>query len=256
VNQLLRIISFRIKRILDVGLALMGLTLTSPVLLVVIFLVWKTDKNNPFYVAERVGKDFKPFRMIKLRSMVQNADKSGVDSTSEGDLRITPIGHFIRSYKLDELTQLINVMKGDMSLVGPRPNVKRETDLYTDVEKTLLSVKPGITDFSSIVFSDEGEILSGQADPDIAYNQLIRPWKSRLGIFYIENRNFWLDLQLIFLTLIALVSRESALQRTSKALLRLSADSKLVDISRRKEPLVPTPPPGSSVIVNSRNTET
>ena len=113
-KKLLRHLSLGSKRILDVGLALMGLTLTSPVLLVVIFLVWKTDKSNPFYVAERVGKDFKPFRMIKLRSMVQDADKSGVDSTSEGDLRITPIGHFIRSYKLDELTQLINVMKGDM----------------------------------------------------------------------------------------------------------------------------------------------
>jgi lipopolysaccharide/colanic/teichoic acid biosynthesis glycosyltransferase len=109
-------------------------------------------------------------------------------------MRITPVGQFIRGYKLDELTQLWNVLKGEMSLVGPRPNVKRETDLYTKVEKDLLTVKPGITDFASIVFSDEGEILSGQSDPDVSYNQLIRPGKSRLGLFYIKVRSIKTDI--------------------------------------------------------------
>ena len=120
--------------------------------------------------------------MVKLRSMIINADKNKVDSTASDDMRITRVGMMIRAYKLDELTQLINVLKGDMSLVGPRPNVQRDVDLYSETEKRLLSVKPGITDFSSIIFSDEGDILSGLDDPDIAYNQLIRPWKSRLGI--------------------------------------------------------------------------
>ncbi|VVM17401.1 hypothetical protein BSPWISOXPB_2715 [uncultured Gammaproteobacteria bacterium] len=119
---------------------------------------WKQDKKSPFYMAPRVGRNNIIFKMVKLRSMVSNADSSGVDSTSANDSRITPIGHKIRKYKLDEITQLWNVLIGDMSLVGPRPNVKNETDLYTSVEEKLLLVKPGITDFSSIVFSDEGDI--------------------------------------------------------------------------------------------------
>ena len=163
------------KRLIDFILALIGLILCSPVLIPVIFLVWIQDWHSPFYIAPRMGKDEVQFKMLKLRSMIINADKSGVDSTASNDKRITGVGRFIRKYKLDELSQLWNVLLGDMSLVGPRPNVKRETDLYTKEEKILLTVRPGITDFSSIVFSDEGEILKNQVDPDIAYNQLIRP---------------------------------------------------------------------------------
>ena len=169
------------KRLMDILASFFGLLLTSPILLTFMFLVWRQDGHSPFYIAPRMGKDEKPFRMVKLRSMVKNADRSGVDSTAADDMRITRVGHLIRKFKLDELTQLLNVLKGDMSLVGPRPNVQRETDLYTDSENKLLSVRPGITDFSSIVFSDEGDILEGQEDPDIAYNQLIRPGKSRLA---------------------------------------------------------------------------
>jgi lipopolysaccharide/colanic/teichoic acid biosynthesis glycosyltransferase len=195
------------KRLLDLLVALAGLVVASPVLLPVMFLVWWGDRHSPFYVASRVGLDQRPFRMVKLRSMRIGADKSGVDSTSAGDSRITPVGHFIRRYKLDEVTQLWNVLIGDMSLVGPRPNVERETRLYTEVEQKLLSVKPGITDYASIVFSDEGDILQDHADPDLAYNQLIRPWKSRLGLFYIERRTLVLDIRLIFLTVVAILSR-------------------------------------------------
>ena len=177
-----------IKRLVDILASLFGLLITSPILLPVMFLVWKEDKKSPFYIAPRSGRNGTIFKMVKLRSMVVDADKTGVDSTSGNDMRITPIGHKIRRYKLDELVQLWNVLIGDMSLVGPRPNVKTETDLYTDVEKKLLLVRPGITDFSSIVFSDEGEILEGRDNPDLAYNQLIRPWKSRLGLLYIKNQ--------------------------------------------------------------------
>ena len=136
------------KRILDFILSLIGLVLFSPILLPTIFLVWIQDWHSPFYIAPRVGKNEKPFKMLKLRSMIVNADKSGVDSTASNDKRITGVGRFIRKYKLDELSQLWNVLIGDMSLVGPRPNVKRETDLYTIEEKKLLTVRPGITDFS------------------------------------------------------------------------------------------------------------
>lgn len=241
------------KRIFDFFASLIGLVLASPILLPVMFLVWIQDWQSPFYVAPRVGKNGKPFRMVKLRSMVANADKSGVDSTSDNDKRITPIGHFIRRYKLDELTQLWNVLIGDMSLVGPRPNVKRETDLYTADEIHLLSVKPGVTDFASIVFSDEGDILKDQSDPDIAYNQLIRPGKSMLGLFYIANRSLLLDIRLCFLTALAILSRDRALRKACALLAELHAPKALLSIASRSQPLTPMPPPGGNKIVTSRD---
>lgn len=240
------------KRTLDFLLSLVGLVLASPILLPTIILVWIQDWHSPFYIAPRVGKNERIFKMLKLRSMIINADKSGVDSTSSNDKRITGVGRFIRKYKMDELSQLWNVLIGDMSLVGPRPNVKRETDLYTTHEKLLLTVKPGITDFSSIVFSDEGDILKDQMDPDIAYNQLIRPGKSMLGIFYIKNRSIFIDLQLIFLTVIAIFSKENALKRVVSLLRKLKADDVLVQIASREKELIPMPPPGATNIVMNR----
>ncbi len=241
------------KRLFDVFVSALGLLLASPVLLPVMFLVWRQDRHSPFYVAPRVGLGGEPFKMMKLRSMVINADKSGVDSTSANDRRITPVGHFIRRYKLDELSQLWNVLIGDMSMVGPRPNVKRETDLYTPTERRLLDAKPGITDFASIVFSDEGDILSEQPDPDIAYNQLIRPGKSRLGIFYLQHQSMMLDIRLCWLTGVAILSREKALRGVSGILRRLGADEELVRIAERKQPLEPMPPPGGDRVVTSRD---
>jgi lipopolysaccharide/colanic/teichoic acid biosynthesis glycosyltransferase len=251
----MKVVNSFVKRGVDVLLSLIGLILASPILIPVMFLVWKQDRHSPFYVAERMGKNEKPFKMVKLRSMIKNADAQGIDSTSANDMRITPVGHFIRSYKLDELTQLWNVLKGDMSLVGPRPNVKRETDLYTSQEKVLLSVKPGITDFASIVFSDEGEILAVKADPDIAYNQLIRPGKSRLGLFYIQKKNLLVDLSLVTLTAFAIVSKQSALKAVVGLLKVLRAPQELLDIASREKPLTPQPPPGSTQVVTSRQSD-
>ncbi len=242
-----------IKRIIDISFSVLGLFLLIPILLPIVFLIWRQDKSSPFYIADRVGKNGKSFRMVKLRSMVVNADKSGVDSTSNNDKRITPIGQFIRSYKLDEIVQLWNVIRGEMSLVGPRPNVKSETDLYTDVEKRLIEVKPGITDLASIVFADEGSILEGKSDPDISYNQLIRPWKSRLGLFYIENRNTFGDMKIILLTLLAQLNRSVALRIISKWVLGKKGHEELAQICLREIPLEPCPPPGSNQIVTSRN---
>lgn len=240
------------KRILDIIISLLGLIICSPILIPVLIIIWLQDWHSPFYIAPRVGKDERIFKMFKLRSMIIHADKSGVDSTSTNDNRITGVGGIIRRYKLDELSQLINVFLGDMSLVGPRPNVKRETDLYTAEEKKLLSVRPGITDFSSIIFSDEGEILKDQSDPDIAYNQLIRPWKSRLGIFYVENHTILIDFKLIFLTALAIISREKALKSITAMLSNLNAEYGLVAISSRNAILTPAPPPGSNKIVTNR----
>ena len=240
------------KRLLDIIVSIVGLLIFSPLLMAVMFLVWMQDKKSPFYIATRVGQNKKNFNMVKLRSMVTNADKTGVDSTSASDTRITPVGHFIRKYKLDELTQLWNVLLGNMSLVGPRPNVKNDTDLYTSVERELLSVKPGITDFSSIVFSDEGDILKDSSDPDLDYNQLIRPGKNLLGLFYLNKSNIALDIYLCFLTVVAIVSKTNALLLINKLLIYLKADTEIIEIASRKKPLLPRPPPGMSEIVKSR----
>ena len=208
---------------------------------------------NPFYISKRVGKNFEEFDLIKLRSMILNADKSGIDSTSNDDIRITKIGNIVRKYKLDELMQLLNVFLGNMTLVGPRPNVKSEVDLYTKEEQNLLKVKPGITDFASIVFSDEGEILKNKKNPDIAYNQLIRPGKGKLGIFYIRNRTLIIDIQIIFLTILSVFSRKKSLILLVRLLEKINAPIDLINIAGRKKKLVPTPPLGSNKIVKKRS---
>jgi lipopolysaccharide/colanic/teichoic acid biosynthesis glycosyltransferase len=241
-----------IKRLFDVLLSLFGLVILSPVLLIVMFLVWRQDNKSPLYIALRSGKQKKEFKIVKLRSMVVNADKNGVDSTSSSDIRITPIGYFIRKYKLDELTQLWNVLIGDMSLVGPRPNTNSEIELYTHLEKKLLSVRPGITDFSSIVFSDEGEILKDKKNPNLSYNQLIRPWKSRLGLIYIEKQSLFLDLKIIIYTVVAIISKQKALDWVSSELESFNTEKNIVNISRREVDLYPFPPPGADNIVHSR----
>ena len=241
-----------IKRLVDILASFFGLLFFSPILLPTIFLIWKEDKRSPFYVRPRLGKNGKSFKIVKLRSMVVDADKSGVVSSSDNDMRITPIGHKIRKYKLDELIQLWNVLIGDMSLVGPRPNVKDETDLYTNVEKELFSVRPGITDFSSIVFSDEGDILKGKDNPDLVYNQLIRPWKSRLGLIYIKNQSFLLDIKMIIYTLVEIFSKQRSLNWVVSQLKLMNADANVVNISKREEELYPFPPPGTDKVVTKR----
>lgn len=240
------------QRILDPIVATLGLIVLSPLLLPVMLLVWMQDRHSPFYAAQRVGLNEKPFKMIKLRSMIVNADRSGVDSTANNDQRITAVGHFIRRYKLDELMQLVNVAKGDMALVGPRPNVKRETDLYTRQEKKLLSVRPGITDLASIVYSDEGSILEGKADPDIAYNQLIRPGKSILGLFYIAHRSLLLDLRVIFLTGLAIIAKPRALAGVVAILREQGASEEIITLAAREKLLEPMAPPGARSIVTNR----
>lgn len=233
------------KRLFDIVCSFLGLVITSPVLLIFIILIWLQDFKSPLYLAPRVGRNGKSFRMTKLRSMIAGADKNGVNSTASSDMRITRIGHVIRKYKLDELSQLWNVFVGQMSLVGPRPQVQRDVDLYTEEERHLFDGRPGITDLSSIVFSDEGDILTGNKDPDLRYNQVIRPWKSRLGLLYIRKRTFLLDIYIILLTVIAIVSKSLALRGVQGILQKWNADKKLIKVARRDEPLYPYPPPGS-----------
>lgn len=233
------------KRLFDFVLSALLLLVFSPVLLGAMLAVWLQDYHSPFYIATRVGRNGHPFRMVKLRSMVINADKAGVDSTSNNDRRITAVGRFIRTFKLDELSQLWNVLTGDMSMVGPRPNVPNETARYTDEENMLLATKPGITDIASIVFSDEGQILADSADPDLDYNRLIRPWKSRLGILYIQNRSLAMDLTLIALTAVAIFSRRQALRGVDRVLAGMNAPEDVRIVARRDMALQPAAPPGA-----------
>lgn len=241
------------KRLLDIIAATLGLIALLPLLIVLCALIWLQDYHSPFYVANRVGRGERPFRMVKLRSMVIRADVSGVDSTAGDDPRITSLGRFVRRFKLDEIPQLWNVLKGEMSLVGPRPNVERETVLYTPDEKRLLTVRPGITDLASIVFSDEGEILQGSADPDLRYNQVIRPWKSRLGLLYVDRHpGISTDMRIILLTVKSAVDRGAALRGVSAIAAALDADPELLEIITRRNPLPAAAPPGADEIVQSR----
>jgi lipopolysaccharide/colanic/teichoic acid biosynthesis glycosyltransferase len=240
------------KRLIDILASFFGLLFLSPLLLIFMFLIFMQDKHFPFYVAKRVGKNGAIFKMIKLRSMAIGAEKNGVDSTSVNDSRITPIGLKVRKYKLDELTQQWNVLKGDMSLVGPRPNVKRDVDLYSNVEMQILLVRPGITDFSSIIFSDEGEILKDSKDPDLMYNQLIRPWKSRLCLIYIEHQSIWLDIKLVFYTIVGIFSKKMVVNWLVSYLTSIEIDPILIEVTKREEELIPYPPPGMDKIVTIR----
>jgi lipopolysaccharide/colanic/teichoic acid biosynthesis glycosyltransferase len=238
-----------LKRAFDIVAASAGLLLFSPLLLAVMLAIWLQDRRSPFYIAARAARGGGTFHMVKFRSMVVNADKIGGSSTAATDRRITPVGQFVRAYKLDELIQLWNVLKGDMSFVGPRPQVLTDAGLYTEAEKRMLTVRPGITDPASIVFSDEGDILKGSTDPDLLYNQIIRPWKSRLALLYIDKRSFLFDIWLILLTAVAIASRRTALKAIQRLLQRWGADPLLQRMARREDPLLLYPPPGATEVV-------
>lgn len=221
-----------------------------PVVVFFALLIYLYDGHNPFYVANRVGKNGKPFKMIKLRSMCIDSHKYKIDSTANDDPRITPIGKFVRSFKLDELAQIINVIKGDINIVGPRPQVETEVKRYTSAEKKILCVKPGITDIASIVFADEGDILNGSTDPDLLYAQIERPWKSRLALLYVEHASFLLDLKIMFYTFTNIFARSWTLKRLSRIVSQWAYDVKdLPEIVARTKALYPYPVPGASDVI-------
>lgn len=233
------------KRLFDIFFALAVTIVTLPLIAIACLLIWLQDGHSPLYRGLRVGRDGRDFRMIKLRTMVADGDRLGGSSTATSDSRLTALGKALRRYKLDELPQFWNVLTGDMSVVGPRPNVRGGVDRYTREELELLAVRPGITDLASIVFSDEGEILEGSSDPDALYDAVIRPWKNRLALTYIFNRSLPLDLQLIWLTVVSLLSKVSARQGVARILKGLGADEELRRICSRMEPLPHGLPPGS-----------
>lgn len=200
-------------------------------------LIFFHDLSNPIYFGKRVGENNKIFNQFKFRSMKIN-QRINYQSTSDNDERITTIGKFLRKYKLDELPQLFNILLNNMKFVGPRPNVLSETSKYFENERKLLTVKPGITDFSSIVFSDEGSILEFSENPEQDYNELIRFWKNSLGLIYIKHRSFFLDIYLIFLTILNFFNRKKTLNLISQKILSLSLNYKEISlICLRSSPL-------------------
>ena len=213
--------------------------------------MWLEDRHWPFYGGVRVGKNWKPFRQLKFRSMVPHAEHSGVEATPANDQRITRGGRFIRRMKIDEIPQLLNVLAGTMSLVGPRPNCLRECQMYSAEERRILTVSPGITDIASIVFSDESRIIEAATDPDLGYHQLVRPWKSRFCLLYLEKQSLRLDLELLLITGLVVFSRRFALSALQQVLRRIGADDRMLRIARRQERLVPYPPPGLSEVVSN-----
>lgn len=195
-----------LKRIFDIFFSLVGLVASTPLFLTVATLMKLEDRGPIFYPGIRIGKNGKPFRMFKFRTMYAGVDKiSSSPSCADDDPRVTKLGKFLRKYKLNEIPQLINVLKGEMSFVGPRPEVPSEVETYNDEERRILTVKPGITDYASITYHNEGEILKGSPDPHQVYREKIKPGKLRLALKYVNEQSFLVDLKILFQTFLALV---------------------------------------------------
>lgn len=187
-------------RLIDLTASLLGLIILSPFLLIISFLIWNEDKHSPFFLQERVGLNFKLFRIVKFRSM--SPYKSGPLISSITDKRITKTGLFIRKYKIDELPQLFNVLQGHMSLVGPRPEVQFYVNRYNKSQKEIIKVKPGITDYASIIYRNENELLSRSLNPEETYLKIIMPRKIRLNMVWVNNHSLKTYFDCILRTLV------------------------------------------------------
>lgn len=189
------------KRLFDITASFFGILILSPLFIFISLWVGLSSKGGVFYKQIRVGRNNKDFKLYKFRSMRVNSDKQGLLTVGSKDSRITKAGYFIRKYKIDELPQLFNVLKGDMSFVGPRPEVRRYVDLYSEEQMKVLSVRPGITDHASIKYRNENDILSSASNPEEYYIQHIMPDKLKINIDYINKRTFVKDIKIIFQTI-------------------------------------------------------
>lgn len=196
------IINKAIKRIFDVICSSLGLIVLSPMLIIVTILIKKGSDGPVFFKQIRVGKNEKEFLILKFRTMVVDAEKLGKQITIGNDSRITKIGAFLRKYKLDELPQLINVFKGEMSLVGPRPEVPRYVKLYTEEQRKVLKIKPGITDLASLRYKDENDLLGDKQDPEAFYINTVMPDKLSLNLEYMKRNNVIFDIYIIIKTIV------------------------------------------------------
>jgi len=195
------------KRLLDLVVAVVGLVTLSPLLLVVAVLIRLGDGGPVFYRGVRVGRHGRSFRVFKFRTMRVDAEKIGGASTAADDPRVTRVGRWLRKWKIDELPELLNVVVGEMSVVGPRPEVERYVRLMSDEERVILSVPPGLTDWATLWNSDEGAVLAGTANPERAYLEIIRPEKIRLQLEYVRRRSLWIDFVILLQTIRTVVLR-------------------------------------------------
>ena len=196
-----------LKRLFDIFFSLGALIILLPVFLIIAFFIVIDSKGGVFYKQMRVGKDNKDFGLYKFRTMHKDAHKKGLLTVGGRDPRITNVGFFLRKYKLDELPQFINILKGEMSFVGPRPEVRKYVDLYTPEQMRVLSVKPGLTDYASIDYMDENDLLAASSDPEKTYIEEIMPAKLKLNMRYIDEQGLLTDIKIILRTLAKIVSR-------------------------------------------------
>ncbi len=196
-----------LKRLFDVAVSAVALVILLPLFVVLAILIRLDSPGPVFYRSYRAGRRNVPFQIIKFRSMVVNADKIGGDTASDQDRRITRLGRILRKIKFDEFPQFINVLRGQMSLVGPRPEVQKYVDQFTDEEQAILELRPGITDWASIWNADKGQVVSEAVDADLAYEQFLRPTKLRLQLMYVRNNNMAIDLKILASTAYKLVNK-------------------------------------------------
>lgn len=196
-----------LKRLFDIIFSFVGIVLLSPFLVIISLLIILESKGGIFYLQERVGKNNINFKIIKFRTMKPGSDKKGLLTIGDKDNRVTKIGYYLRKYKLDELPQLINILKGDMSFVGPRPEVRKYVDLYNKNQMKVLTVKPGLTDYSSIEYINESEILKMSDNPEKTYIEEVMPKKLELNLFYINNQSFKNDIKIILNTIKKIISK-------------------------------------------------
>ncbi len=189
-----------IIRTLDFCFSLLFILLFIPIFLILSLLILLSSKGGVFYVQKRVGQNNVDFKLLKFRTMRVGADQKGLLTVGDKDPRVTRIGQFLRKFKLDELPQFINVLKGDMSIVGPRPEVRKYVDKYNDQQRRVLSVKPGITDYASLLYIDENELLAKSSDPEKCYIDEVMPAKINLNFKYIDNKSVKEYFKVIFLT--------------------------------------------------------
>lgn len=197
------------KRLFDIIFSFIGLVFLVPILLLIVIVMITTSKGPVIYKQVRVGKNNRDFTILKFRTMRVNADKLGLLSVGDRDARITKIGYYLRKYKLDELPQLVNVLKGDMSFVGPRPEVRKFVNFYNEEQMHVLNVRPGITDLASIEFRNESELLAKREDPDSFYIQVIMPKKLQINLDYLKERTLMKDIGVILKTLLAINNHKS-----------------------------------------------
>lgn len=193
------------KRLFDIFFSLSGLVFLSPLLILIMIIIKADSKGNVFYIQKRVGKGNKDFRLFKFRSMRNDSDRSGLLTVGNKDPRITSSGYYLRKYKLDEIPQLYNVLKGEMSFVGPRPEVRKYVELYNKEQMKVLDVQPGITDLASVKYRNENELLAGSDEPEKLYTKEIMPDKLKINLEYISDRSLVKDIRIIIQTLKAVI---------------------------------------------------